>query len=151
MTSLSPEARQAVEMFNAGHACSQSVLAAFVDRYNLSRDTALQMSCSLAGGFGGSGLTCGAVTGALLVLGLHAGRIDPTDQAARDRTDSLVQAFLERFRAQHGSLICNELTGIDHADVQARAQAKEDGIFDSVCTKLVEQAAQIVGEIIEED
>jgi C_GCAxxG_C_C family probable redox protein len=143
------ETENALALWNNGNACSQSVLGAFAERYGLSEETALKLSCSFAGGLGGLGLTCGAVTGALMVLGLEAGRVDPTDQAARDRNDELVRRFVERFQGEHGSIICDELTGVPHADPQALQKAKDEGHFDRICTGLVKRAAELVSELIE--
>jgi len=145
------EVTTAVELFEAGHACSQAILAAFADRFDLSRDVALKMASSLAGGMGGQGLACGAVTGALLVIGLHSGRVDPDDQATRDRNDELVKRLFVRFQEAHGSLVCNELIGIDMTDLEQKNQAKDDGVFERVCPDLVRRAAEITLELITED
>ncbi len=140
---------KAQEMFADGHACSQAVLTTFAERFDLPRDLALRLSTSFGGGMGRQGLTCGAVTGAIMVLGLAAGRVDPDDAAARDRSDALVQEFFRRFREKYNVMSCNELTGVEMSDPEARASGKEDGAFDRVCPGVVGFAAELVTELLE--
>ena len=145
------EIKIATQMFNDGHACSQAVLAAFADRYGMPQEMALKLSCAFAGGYGGQGKTCGAVTGALMVLGLHAGRgLDCDDMDAKEQTNELVAKFLDRFQADHNTLICNELTGVVRTNLEAHAKAKEEGVYDRVCPGLVEHAAKIISELLTE-
>ena len=60
--------------FSEGFSCSQSVLAAFAPELGLDADAALRVSAAFGGGMGRTGGTCGAVTGALMVLGLQIWR-----------------------------------------------------------------------------
>jgi C_GCAxxG_C_C family probable redox protein len=136
-------------MFHQGYSCSQAVLCAFAGLYGLDHGLALKLSAPFAGGMGRQGRQCGATTGALMVLGLHGGRTDPDDEETRNRNDALVVEFLERFAAECGSLECNNLTGVDMSDTEARAAGKEAGVFDKVCPGLVERAAGIVAELLE--
>ena len=64
----------ALSRFSEGFSCSQSVLAAFAPELGLDADAALRVSAAFGGGMGRLGDTCGAVTGALMVLGLRLRR-----------------------------------------------------------------------------
>ena len=142
------EIKMAEKMFAEGHTCSQAVLTAFAHRYNLPQETALRLACSFGGGMGRQGLTCGAVTAALMVLGLDAGRVDVDDETSRDRNDALVQEFFRRFQKKFKTIDCNELTGIQMSCPDTRALAKEDGTFDKVCPAVVGYAAELVIELL---
>ncbi len=143
------EIKTAQEMFAEGHSCSQAVLTAYAHRYNLPREQALRLASSFGGGMARQGLTCGAVTGSMMVLGLNSGRVDPDDEAARNRTDARVQEFFRRFQEKFNTLDCNELTGIQMSCPEARAQADEDGVFEKVCPAVVGFAAELVGELLD--
>lgn len=143
------ESSKAQKMFEEGHTCSQAVLTSFSHHYNLPEELALKLACSFGGGMGRQGMTCGAVTGALMVLGLDAGRVDPDDEEARERNDDLVQDFFARFQDKYKTLNCNELTGVQMSCPDARAQAKEDGSFERVCPGVVGFAADLVTELLE--
>ncbi len=97
---------------------------------------------------GRQGMTCGAVTGALMVLGLETGRVDPDDDGAREQNDALVQDFFGRFQEKYKTLNCNELTGVQMSCPEARAQGKEDGSFERVCPGVVDFAAELVEELL---
>ena len=87
--------------FSEGFSCSQSVLAAFAPEPGLDADAALRVSAAFGGGMGRAGGTCGAVTGALMVLGLRYG---PTvaDKVAKEQTYTQAREFIARFEAASG-------------------------------------------------
>lgn len=144
-----PEISKARSLFADGHTCSQAVLTAFASRYNLPEELALKMSCSFGGGMGRQGMTCGAITGAMMVLGLHAGRVDLADDVSRERNDALVQEFFARFKDKFKTFDCNELTGVEMSCADARALGKEDGSFERVCPGVVGFSAELVTELLE--
>ena len=75
--------------------------------------------------------------------------MDPEDEAARDRSDALVQEFFRRFQEKYNVMSCNELTGVDMSDPEARACGKEDGAYERVCPGVVGFAAELVTELLE--
>jgi len=94
--------------------------------------------------------TCGAVTGAFMVLGLKYGNADIHDKEARERIYGLVREFARRFENRNGSIVCRELLGCDISNPEGAAAAKENGLFASVCPKLVGDAAEILEEMMNE-
>lgn len=74
---------RAVELFNSGFNCSQSVVAAFADMYGFTEEQALRMSASFGGGIGRMRETCGAACGMFMLAGLECGQTDPKDAAAK--------------------------------------------------------------------
>ena len=139
---------KAVELFASGLNCSQAMIVAF------SEGTALDpaLAAKLAGGFGGGmgrmAGTCGAVTGAFLVLGLQRGTADADDKAAKENTYRLVREFAARFQARNGSIVCRELLGCDIGTPAGLEVAKAKGLFGSVCPKCVRDAGEILEEML---
>lgn len=137
----------ALETFGAGFNCSQAVLTAFAEDFGLNREMALRV----AGGFGGGmrlGETCGAVTGAFMVIGLKYGKTRPEDNAAREKTYALVKEFAVRFKARRDSIVCRELIGCDLSTEEGYACAKEKRVFQELCPQFVRDAVQILEEIL---
>jgi C_GCAxxG_C_C family probable redox protein len=97
---------------------------------------------------GRQGLTCGALTGAYLVLGLKAGAELPNRDEAKEQAYGLVQEFSRRFRERHKSMDCSDLLGFDISTEQGRANASERGLFETLCPKLVRSAAEIMEEML---
>ncbi len=131
-------------LFAQGFSCSQAVLTAFAERHGLARDAALRLGCAFGGGVGRTGGTCGAVSGALLVLGLAHGRTTIEDVPARERTYALARAFRERFREAHGSEVCRELLGVDIGTPEGHAAAQQAGLYRTRCPEFVASAVRIV-------
>jgi C_GCAxxG_C_C family probable redox protein len=140
--------RLAAALFEEGYTCGQAVLAGHAARFGLERDDALRLACAFGGGVARTGGTCGAVNGALMAIGLAHGRTRVEDEAARDRTYDLSRAFLERFRAEHGALLCRELLGVDIGTEDGHRAAAEGGLFRSRCPGFVRGAARIVSTLI---
>jgi C_GCAxxG_C_C family probable redox protein len=138
----------AVRSFGQGWSCSQAVLSAFSKSLGLEKEKAVKISQAFGGGMARMGLTCGAVTGAMMVIGLKHGRTRPEDEKAKEKTYALVLELARRFREHHGSLICRELIGFDLSTVEGHEQAKRRGVFENLCPELVADAVTILEDLI---
>jgi len=123
--------------------CAQSVLLSFSQDLNLDELTAQKITLGFGGGMA-MAETCGAVTGAYMVLGLKAQSDTKTMQEMKTETKLVVRQFNELFVAKHGSLKCKKLLGVDISTPDGAAEANEKGLFDSVCVDLVASAAKIL-------
>ena len=61
----------AITHYENGYSCAQAVLAAFASRYGLTHDAVHGLAAPFGAGMSRRQTTCGAVTCALMVLGLH--------------------------------------------------------------------------------
>lgn len=136
--------QRTIECFKEGFSCSQAVLSAFCEPLGLDRITALKIAQSFGGGMAHMGETCGAVTGAFMVIGLKHGRIRADDDLSKEKTYELVQEFVRKFRSEHGSIVCKELLGYDLSKNNEAKEAQEKNLFDEFCPKLVQTAAEIL-------
>ena len=104
----------------------------------------------LGGAFGSGmnmGETCGAVTGALMVIGLRRAKVSKSGFLSRDRTERETLEFIERFKARNGTVSCKELLGCDLGTPQGRADARRDRSFKTRCPRFVRDAAEILEEL----
>lgn len=139
----------AVNKFCNGQLCSQAVLSALSQQYGVDRDTAVRFGAGFGGGMGLLGSTCGAVTGAVGILGLALGSPRADDEAAREKTFAAVQIFAEKFIERHGSMECKTLLNCDISRPQEHQRAKDEELFDKICPDLVGSAVEILDEILE--
>ena len=145
------KADQAASYFRQGYACSQSVLMAFAEQFGLAPELAERVASGFGGGIGRTGRTCGAVSGAVMVLGLaYAGNFATEGSAAKEQMYARVRQFFAEFQQLHGSLDCNTLLCVDIATAEGRSQAREQGKFSSLCPLLVGDAVRIVEKMIAE-
>ncbi len=140
----------AKKRFKEGYHCSQAVLEAFSGEYGLDPVLARKIATPLAGGSGQGG-ECGAVAGALIALGMEYGMADPGDHEAFNNTFKKVGIFIERFREIHGNINCNQLIGIDIFSEEGLREFREKNIKLTQCIQYVEDAVEIVEEIICQD
>ena len=135
----------AIERFNGRYSCSQSVFSAFAPRYGLSDETALKIASPFGGGMARQGHVCGAVSGALMVLGLARGSADPQD---KETIYQLSQEFMARFEALHTSMLCRELIGYDLSVPEQARAARDTGVTGQRCPAFVRSAAEILVELL---
>ncbi len=137
----------AVSRFAAGFNCSQAVFSAYSERFGLDEKTALKIAAGFGGGMGRMAETCGAVTGALMVLGLKYGGTSP-DRQAKELAYERVRTFADRFKACHGSLACRDLLGCDLSTAEGQEAARQNNLFATMCPKFVRDAAEILEEML---
>lgn len=141
---------KANQLFAAGYSCSQAVLAAHAERYNLPDAVAFKLSAAFGGGMGRQGEVCGAVSGALMVIGLENGHTLPDDKTAKEHTYELTRQFCAEFSRRTGGLHCNELLGCQIDTPEGLRQAQEKNMFKTVCPGLVAEASKILDEMLGE-
>ncbi|HIC95821.1 TPA: C_GCAxxG_C_C family protein [Candidatus Bipolaricaulota bacterium] len=144
---------EAVSYFEEGFNCAQAILGAFGPGFGLDRELALRLASSFGGGMGRLGETCGAVTGALMALGLKYG-YGPTwagDEEAKERAYDLARSFIAEFKGRNGSVLCRELLGCDLSTPEGQRRAKEEGLHISHCPRFVRDAAEILEHLLAEE
>lgn len=139
--------QSAVETFHNNFNCSQSVFSVFAEELGLDRETALKIACCFGGGMR-CGEVCGAVTGALMAIGLKHGHYKPEDSAAKADAYQKACLFTEQFKQKNKSIICKELLGCDLSLPEGQKAAAEQGLFATICPKMVEDAVEIAQNII---
>ena len=139
---------QAVTTFESGFSCSQAVLSAFAARFGLDPVLGLRVGGGFGGGIARLGKTCGAVTGAIMVIGLKEGQVQAQDEEAKERTYTLVRELVSQFTDLHGSIACRDLLGLDLSRPEELAKARQEDLFHTRCPAFVRDAAKILETLI---
>jgi C_GCAxxG_C_C family probable redox protein len=134
------EINESVELFKSGYRCSQAVFAAFSPDLGLEKETALKIGACFGSGMR-KGEVCGACTGALMVLGLKYGE-------SKEKSDEACEKFLDEFKNENGSYICNDLLNCDISTPEGVKTAVENNLFKEICPKMVESASKITKKIL---
>ena len=127
--------------------CSQSVLTAFSGELGLDLALARKVALGFGGGMGRTGRTCGAVTGAYMVLGLQQDLNAGNVQQIKDNTYARVREFTQKFSAANGSTLCKDILGCDLSTPAGAAFAKEHDLFTVLCPKFVKSAVEILDQM----
>ena len=138
-----------MEYNRRGFNCSQSVFAAFARPLGIDEATAGAIACNLGTGCRTGGV-CGAVSGALLVLGLYEGHRTPENGEERARAYELSREFIRRFEEKKGTVLCSGLLGGNPSVPEERRALKESGAFRDLCPGFVELSASLLQEYLRE-
>lgn len=142
----------AVQAFESGYNCAQSVFVTYADLFGMDRETALKLSSSMGGGIGRMREVCGAVSSMALLAGLKEGNTDPSNEDRKEQIYLLVREMSDRFKEENGTIICRELLGIKSREQSAKPQARTQEYYaNRPCSRLVAAAAKIVEEMLLED
>ncbi len=138
---------QAKDLFLSGYNCSQSVLLSFADDLKFSRELAQKMAVGFGGGMGKQQETCGALTGAMMVLGILKGEQVNNNDELKAEVYGSVKQLTREFKAIYDTTSCRELTGVDLNSAEGAAKFKEEHIMENICANCVKNVVEIVEDI----
>jgi C_GCAxxG_C_C family probable redox protein len=95
----------------------------------------------------GLGKECGATTGAFMVIGLSV-QGEKDEREARFKSYGLVEEFIRRFEAKHGTIVCKQLIGVDLGTSAGREMATKENLFQTLCPDFVKTASEILRDIV---
>ena len=121
---------KATELHESGCNCCQAVLGSCCEKFDMSGELAYRVGAFFGGGMR-RGEVCGAVTGALMALGLKYG-----DENNRKSLKSL--EFMKTFKEQYGSILCKELI-------------PDEGKKKDMCPFLIEYCAEYLEKEFEDE
>jgi len=134
--------------FRNGVNCSQAILSTYGPRYGLDEKTSIRIALGFGAGMGRLGATCGAVTGAFMVLSLKHALENVSNNERKENTYAAIREFAKRFEARNGSIVCKELLGCNLGTPEGMKLAKEKNLVNTACPKYVKDSAEILEEMI---
>lgn len=135
---MSTKAEQAIINHKKGYNCSQAVACAFCKEAGIDEQTMFKLMEGHGLGMGGMRGTCGAITGAVAVLGAVNSCGTLEHPVSKADTYKLSKELVERFQSKNGATICKDLKGV------------ETGEALRACPGCIEDAATILADILEE-
>ena len=133
------------ELFDSGFYCAESVLLAIAESQDIHSELIPRIATGFCSGVARTGRTCGAVSGAIMAIGLTAGRNSPEKPV--DDTYTLVQSFLQQFEERYGSLECPILTGCDLGTPEGQRHFRQNHLIER-CQGYIEGATSIAVSLI---
>ena len=139
---------KAVKCFCSGCNCTQAVFTAFCNELGLEEKIGLKIACPFGGGMGHTDGVCGAVSGALLTIGLKYGPENSENEDLKVWNYKIAQDFISEFKKRNGSVNCTELIHFDLSDESQLNLARQSGVFQTTCPKYVSDAVEILESIL---
>jgi C_GCAxxG_C_C family probable redox protein len=128
---------RAASLHEQGYNCAQSVVCAYCDLFGVDENTAFKMS----EGFGlGMGMmeTCGALSGAFMLIGLRDSKGSANPGETKAHTTKMAREMAEKFKEKNGSYLCRELKGVT------------DGKVRRSCPGCIEDACRLIEDMLAE-
>ncbi len=139
---------EALLSFKEDFNCAQSIFGTYATHYGLDRDKALKISTGFGSGMGRLQNTCGAVTGAFMVIGLKYGMGISNDTEAREKTYQVIREFSNRFQEIHSSIVCKELLDCDINTPEGKDYYDRNDFFEKKCFQYVKDSAIILEDML---
>ena len=136
--------KQIENYLQEGLNCSQTVLMYFHKRYDLSEKTASKIAQPFESGLF-RGETCGAVSGAYMVLGLEYGSHEENSRMImKEKIEEYNKSFKEKMR----TLQCEEILGINISTDENLMIAVEEKKIEEICPRAITASIEILEEMI---
>ncbi|MGO4988073.1 MAG: C_GCAxxG_C_C family protein [Gallicola sp.] len=136
--------KQIENYLQEGLNCSQTVLMYFHKRYDLSEKTASKIAQPFESGLF-RGETCGAVSGAYMVLGLEYGS---HEENSRRIMKEKIEEYNKSFKEKMGTLQCEEILGINISTDENLMIAVEEKKIEEICPRAITASIEILEEMI---
>jgi C_GCAxxG_C_C family probable redox protein len=145
---MSTKSEIAFDTFNKGFNCAQAVFSSYSAEYGLDTSFAKKIGGAFIGGIANNGEVCGAVTGALMLIGLKYGQYNEGDKESKEKTIKITNDYIQKFKKEHGSIICRDLLKYDLSIEEEAQKARESGVFKTLCPVFVKRSVELFEEII---
>ena len=136
---------KACGLFADGYNCAQSVLGVFCEENENGLDT--NTAFKLANGFGGGvrcGEICGAVSGAIMVVGLKCGFYAKNDIEQKSFCNKKSYEFIKKFKEANDSVLCRDLLGMDIRKPEDHTASGVPELHKNICPKMIASAVRIL-------
>lgn len=138
---------QAIEAFGNGFNCAQSVVKTFAPELRIDEIQAVQMAIGFGAGMGRLQKTCGAVTGAFMVIGLRNSLAIQLEEDRNDQTNQMIQEFEKKFLENHGTTECSELLHCDLNTEEGQISFEQQQLGNKVCKQCILNAVGFLEEV----
>ena len=141
---------RALELIRADWLCAEIVLKSVTEAHGVSSPLIPRIATPLCAGMGRSGGPCGALSGALLALGVLRGRDEP-DREAWLTVQPQAHALTTRFAHRFGATTCPGLLGVDLNDPMGQRKFAAEEMKQRKCREYVLGAVELVEEVLGEE
>jgi C_GCAxxG_C_C family probable redox protein len=149
MLSKKETVNRAVQYAEKGFLCSEAVLLALSETQNITSEIIPRIATGFGAGISRHGEVCGALSGAVMGLGLRFGRSQvsetPQDSPPYHFGQTIVNLFAERF----GKIRCRDILDLDISSDEGRKKYREQRLWESKCRELIRIATELAYDLLQ--
>ena len=139
--------QKAVEYFESGYNCAQSVFLAYAQDFGFDKETALKLSSSFGGGMGRLREVCGAVSSMFAIAGLQKGYTSNNDDEVKTKHYELIQKLADEFKKEHKTIICRELLELnEQISSPVPSKRTEEYYQERPCALFIKTACELISK-----
>ena len=142
------ESQRAAESMGAGYNCAQAVSTTYGTQFGVPEETISRISSAFGGGIGRTDNICGAVSGAVMVLGLKFGAKSAGETEAKTKASIMANGFIQEFKRRYGEVSCTGLVGYNLSIPEEREKATANSAY-TKCRDIVRNAGDLLEEYLE--
>ena len=131
---------EAIALFKEKYNCCQAIFLPYSKLFGIDRDTALKMASGFGGGIARMGETCGAINGAVMVLGLKYGFTDNKDIDKKEKLNESIRDFIKKIKNSHKNIYCRTLLTEDQGITYKMHSEK--------CVTIIEETCDLLNEYL---
>lgn len=146
---MSDVAERALDYWNEKWLCAESVSRALAEELGLDAPCLPRAATAFCSGLSRTGGMCGALAGAVLVIGLARGRDAATDSL--ESPYALVQELMEEFKGTFGTDNCAGLLGCHLGTPEGQKFFGEQGLRETHCPRFIAFAAEKTLALLREE
>lgn len=139
-------AESAVKLFDSGFNCAESVLLVLAEEFGQKTPLIPRIATGFGGGVGRSGNICGALSGAIMAIGLKIGCDEAEEKEKRTTVYESVQLMIKAFEKEFGSTECKTLTQCDLQTQEGQDKYRSKEARKNLCPKFVSWCADYVAK-----
>ena len=132
-----------------GWLCSEAVLQALAEALNVSSELIPRIATGFAAGIGRSGEVCGAVSGAILGLGLKYGRNNLEETPPGRRPHWFATELIQAIKERHGAVTCAGVLGLDLKDPGDLETYYRLDHWDTPCRELIVETTALAWDLLQ--
>jgi C_GCAxxG_C_C family probable redox protein len=138
---------KALSNFKSHYNCSQSVFAAYSEKFGIKESDAFKVAMGFGGGIGRTQDICGALTGAVMVIGCKY--YDEKDIArSKDIVYAKTKELILKFKKINKSEDCLNLTGVDFSKEGGFEMFTTLNIHENKCNGYIKDVCNTLDEIL---
>lgn len=141
---------ESIELFRNGFNCAQAVVSAYPESLGFDIELAQGLACGFGAGMGRQQKTCGAVSGAYMVLGIYCSKRYNEIKERKQESYKLVRLFTESFIEKYSTSDCASLLNCDLNTPEGQAYFKSANLGKKVCENCILDSIKIIDNLIKE-
>jgi len=139
----------AEEMAEEGFLCSESVFKAIASAQSVTSELIPKVATGFAAGIGRSGEVCGAVSGAILGLGLKYGRNSLEDPPPGSRSYWFATELIQVTKERRGTVTCAGVLGLDLKDTGDLETYHKRDHWNTTCRELIKESTALAWDLLQ--